>query len=366
MQRSRWFLSIVFFALSGWAQAQILIGQTVGVSGTVAATVKESMLGASLAIDAVNASGGVGGQRIEVRTLDDAFDTARTLANATTLIEQDQVLALFMTRGTPHTQGLFELLIRSGTPLVGPSTGAMVMHQPVQPMVFNVRAPYQHEAAKAIDHLVLVGQKRIALVSVNDGFGDDALAGALAALQRHQLQPAVAAKFDRTKPDFAPIVPQVLKADAQAVLLIGSGTAVVKGVQQLRAGGSNAQVVTLSNNASGGFVKLLGAHAHGVIVTQVFPASLFYGLVKDANALARARGLDAVSPAMLEGYAAARVLIEGLRRASPKPTRDKLVAALNGLRLDLGGLDLAFSKTDHTGLDFADLSIIGADGRFRR
>ena len=35
-------------------------------------------------------------------------------------------------------------------------------------------------------------------------------------------------------------------------------------------------------------------------------------------------------------------------------------------RFDLGGLELSYSATDHTGLDYADLSIIGADGRFRR
>ena len=70
---------------------------------------------------------------------------------------------------------------------------------------------------------------------------------------------------------------------------------------------------------------------------------------------------------MLEGFAAAKVLVEGLRRASPKPTRDKLVTALESLRkLDLGGLTIGYSPTDHTGLEFADLSIIGPDGRFRR
>ncbi len=79
-----------------------------------------------------------------------------------------------------------------------------------------------------------------------------------------------------------------------------------------------------------------------------------------------AKGIKELTPAMIEGFAAAKVLVEALRRASPNPTREKLVAALNGLRMDLGGLELAYSPTDHTGLDFADLSIIAQDGRFRR
>jgi ABC-type branched-subunit amino acid transport system substrate-binding protein len=70
---------------------------------------------------------------------------------------------------------------------------------------------------------------------------------------------------------------------------------------------------------------------------------------------------------MLEGFTAARVLVEGLRRAGPKPTRASLVTALEGMRkFDIGGLEVGYGPDDHTGLDFADLSIIGQDGKFKR
>jgi branched-chain amino acid transport system substrate-binding protein len=91
--------------------------------------------------------------------------------------------------------------------------------------------------------------------------------------------------------------------------------------RQLRAAGSTAQVATLSNNASG-FVKSLGDNARGVIVTQVFPyeRSSPSRMVKEAQELAKAKGLPEVTPAMLEGFAAAKVLVEGLRRAGQNPT----------------------------------------------
>ena len=70
---------------------------------------------------------------------------------------------------------------------------------------------------------------------------------------------------------------------------------------------------------------------------------------------------------MMEGFAGAKVVVEGLRRAGPKPTPQKLRDALEGLsRYDLGGLTVSYSPGNHTGLDFADLSIIDASGRFRR
>ena len=74
-----------------------------------------------------------------------------------------------------------------------------------------------------------------------------------------------------------------------------------------------------------------------------------------------------VTPAMLEGYAGAKVLVEGLRRAGNNPSRASLQQALNGMRkVDIGGLEVSFSESDHTGLDFADLSIIGLSGKFVR
>ncbi len=66
-------------------------------------------------------------------------------------------------------------------------------------------------------------------------------------------------------------MPKITAADPQAVLFIGSGQAIVDGMKALRATGSRAQMVTLSNNASSGFIKDLGDLAHGVVVSQVFP-----------------------------------------------------------------------------------------------
>lgn len=347
--------------------AQILIGQTAGFTGTVAAGVKETTDGAKLFIDSINAKGGVGGQQIELISMDDKFDPKLSAENAKVLIEEKNVVALFLNRGTPHSQAIIPLLNKHAVPLIAPSTGAMVLHQPVQKHVFNVRATYQREAEKAVVHLATIGITKIALVYVDDSFGNDGLAGAQKGMAEAKLEAVALEKFDRAKPDFSKIGPTVAKSGAQAALLIGSGAAVVDGVKAIREAGSNCQIVTLSNNASGGFIKSLGANARGVIVSQVFPQSFNYMLVKEASDMARAKGLPEPSPAALEGFAGAKVLVEALRRAGNKPTRAKIQAALETFsKFDLGGLEVSFSPADHTGLNFSDLSIITADGRFRR
>ena len=371
LRRTLFTALLLLAGLCGAAQAQIRIGQTAGFSGAAASGVKEATDGARLYLDAVNSHGGIAGQKIELVSLDDQFDPKLAADNAKALIAKG-VLALFLTRGTPHNQAILPLLASAGIALVGPSTGAMLLHEPVNPWVFNVRATYQREAERAVKHLMQIGVQRIAIVQVADSFGEDAVLGALRGFGS-TVKPVVYEKYDRSKPDFTPITPLILAADAQAVLVIGSGTTAADAMKALRAAGSKAQLLTLSNNASSGFVKSLGDVARGVIVSQVLPPerSLATPMVKEAHDLARAIGSTApeITPALLEGYASAKVLVEGLRRAAAKRdlSRAGLQKALEGIsRFDLGGLELSYSPTDHTGLDYADLSIISVDGRFRR
>jgi branched-chain amino acid transport system substrate-binding protein len=363
-------VAVLLLSASATVHAQILIGQTAGFTGSVAAGVKETADGAKLYLNAVNAKGGVNGQKIELLSLDDKFDPKLAAENARILIEEKNVVAMFLTRGTPHTEAILPLLDKNGVTLIAPSTGAMVLHQPIKKHVFNVRATYQREAEKAVLHLSTLGIKRIAVVQTDDSFGTDATIGALKGLTQAGLVAVVNEKFDRTKPDFSTIIPKIVAADTQAVIMIASGSAVASGLTSLRAAGSGAQLVTLSNNASSGFVKSLGDHGRGVVVTQVFPneRAISYGFIKEAQDLARdSKENTVLSPAMLEGFAAAKVLVEALRRSGPGVTRAKIQTALENMKkFDLGGLAISYGLDDHTGLDFADLSIIGTDGQFKR
>jgi len=363
-----WFaaLSASLFATSV-AHADFTIGQTAGHSGQVAASVGEATRGARMYFDIVNASGGINGQKINLVSLDDKFDPKIAATNAKQLIDQG-VISLFLNRGTPHTQEIMPLLTEYKVPLVGPSTGAMVLHKPVHPWLFNVRATYQREAERAIEHLSLIGMERIAIVQVNDSFGDDAVQGAMAGLTKTNKKPVLHEKYDRAKPDFSTIVPKLVEKQAQAVMFIGSGTAVVQGMKAVRDAGSTAQLVTLSNNASLGFIKDLGPVGYGVIVSQVFPyeRSIAKPIIKEISEAAQKAGVD-LTPTVVEGYVSAKVLVEGLKRAGKTPTRQSLRDALEAMgRYDLGGIELGYGPKDHSGLDYVDLAIIDQNGKFRR
>ncbi len=351
------------------AQAQIRIGQTAGFTGVVAGPVKEISSGATLYLDHVNAQGGVNGQKIELISMDDKYDAKVAVENARKLIVEKKVIALFLNRGTPPTEAVLPLLEEYQLPLIGPSTGALVLHQPFKRWVYNVRAPYRREGERAVQLLASMGMSKIALIQVNDSFGNDGAAGALSGFAKSGLQPVFNEKFELAQPDFAPIVKKVLATQPQSIIVVGSTPAIAKFMPMIRDAGSRAQIISLSNNATSGFIKALGTHARGTIVTQVFPGerSLAVPMVKELNELAAKKNITEVSPAMLEGFAAAKVLVEGLRRAGREPTSASLARALDGLAdFDLGGVKLSFSPTDHTGLDFSDLSIINGAGKFTR
>jgi ABC-type branched-subunit amino acid transport system substrate-binding protein len=184
--------------------------------------------------------------------------------------------------------------------------------------------------------------------------------------------PAMVQAVDREKPDYAPLIPKLSELKPLGVIIIASPSSVIAGVRAMRAAGLQATVATLSNNAAGGFITGLGNGAGTVIVSQVFPSErrLAVPMIAEASRLAAAQKVSQLTPAMIEGFAAAKVLVAGLRRAERENkviTRLSLKRGLESLdRFDIGGLEISYSSTDHTGLDFADLSIIGADGTFRR
>lgn len=360
-----WYMSALAAA---HADDKILIGQTAGFSGPVGPVVKEMTDGARAYIDYVNQHGGVGGKQIELVSLDDKFDPKIAGSNCKTLVDERKVFALFLTRGTPHTEACLGAIKGAGVPLIAPSTGAEVFHEPVNPGVFNVRAKYQSEVIEGVRHFATTGAARIALVHVDDSFGQDVLKGFHKGLDAHKLQPAALIKFDRAKMDVDATVAAALAAQPQAVIIAGSAVAVSGFVHGVRKAGSFMQIMTLSNNAATSFITQLGPHAPGIIVSQITPAptSRSTPLGTELAKLAAAAGIEA-SYAAMEGFTAAKVLVEGLRRAGAAPNRARFVSALESIRQwDMGGMAISYSPSDHTGATFVELSIINSLGRFIR
>lgn len=346
----------------------ILIGQTVGLTGAVAAPVKEMNEGNKAYIDQINKQGGVHGRKIEIRTLDDEFNPALTVTNAETLIKKDRVFALFQGRGTVHTQRILPLLEANHIPLLAPGSGAALFHQPVHPLVFNIRAKYQDEVRRAVDHFNTVGIKAISLLYVSDAAGEDGLEGFTKAMEAHKLTPAAISKFARVNPDVQAAATEVIQHKPAALIIVGSSKDTIAVIKAIREHGGSMQIMTMSNNSSDAFVKNLGPAGTGVIVSQVTPAPdlMTTRLGQEFGLAAKASGAT-VSYTAMEGFINAKVLVEALRRAGRNLTREGFIRALESMqRVELGGMLINYSDTDHSGSEFVELTMIGRNGKFVR
>jgi ABC-type branched-subunit amino acid transport system substrate-binding protein len=363
-------------ALAGSAHAEpgvtassIVIGQSAGFTGSVAGTVKELTGGAKLYFDAVNAKGGIHGRKIVLESMDDGFDPKRSPEVFKKLIEEKNVFAMFLSRGTPTNEAAYPVLEAAKVPLVGPSTGAMSMYSPPRKYLFPVRASYHSETAKIVPQLVNMGINRIAILYVEDSFGKDGLAGVLQAMKNANLTPVAVASHPRGATKLDESVAAIAKTEPQAVIMITVLDAGVAFVKQMKKAGRNPMFITLSNNSSNAFIQGLGEDGWGVAVSQVspYPFSGAVPITKEFLELARASKDIAPSYSAIEGFIAAKVLVEGLRRAGKQPTRDKLIAGLESMdRFDLGGVDVSYGPNNRSGTSYIDITIIGKTGKFVR
>ncbi|WP_188396832.1 ABC transporter substrate-binding protein [Oxalicibacterium flavum] len=357
-------------AEDGVSDGAILIGQTIGVTGPLAGTVKEMNEGAQAYFAHVNKQGGIHGRRIELRTLDDQDVPEKAAANARTLIESEKVFALFQSRGTPQTLAILPEIGVRKVPLIAPSTGAESLHVPLNRLVFNVRAKYQDEVIKAIEHFNTLGMKSIGLLTYeqDDALGIDGVNGFNKGMTQFKLTPAVIEIFPRVKPDVDAVAKKLIAANPTALIIVSSGVNTVNVIKAIRAGGGRMQIMTLSNNASQDFIQSLGKDAAGVMVSQITPppTSSVTGLGKEFQSVAKTSGMT-VSYAAMEGFISAKVLVEGLRRSGRNLTREGLIRAMEGMqRVDIGGVMISYGERDHSGSDFVELTLIGKDGRYVR
>jgi branched-chain amino acid transport system substrate-binding protein len=350
----------------------IVIGQTAGFTGQVAAQVKEMTAAARAYFEYVNKRGGVNGRRIVLKSLDDGYDAKRAADNARKLIVEDGVFALALTRGTPPSEAVIPVVNELKVPLIGPATGSQSLHEPFSRYVFNVRAKYRDEAVRLIDHLATVHVGRIAVLYQDNSFGKDGLVGFEEGLRKNKLKAVAVVPLDTSKPEnVAAAVDKIAAADPEAVAIAGPLKQTAEFIRAIKSRGVAAQCLVLSNLSSDAFVTELGDAAHGVIVTQIVPYPWNAGLPLGrelAAAIRESPELGAVvSYTAMEGLVYAKVLVEGLRRAGKGPTRESFVQALEALRgHDLGGLTVTYGPRDHAGSSYIDITMIGRDRTFRR
>lgn len=343
----------------------ILIGQSAAFSGTPADEVKQATEGAQLYFAGVNNRGGINGRKIELVSMDDGFEPKRTVENTRKLIQEKQVFALFLYRGTPTTEAVLPLIEQAKIPLVAPVSGATSLHQPMQRYLFNVRAKYRDEVARTVEQISSMGMQKLAVVYSNDSFGKDAVEGLKAAVKARKLPEPVYASYERNTTAVEPAVAAIIKANPQAVLMFCTAKPCDTFIRQYRQAGGFQPLFALSNVSSQVFLSGLGPLSRGLGISQVFPnpRNITLPIAKEFHAALQGHTEVSDSYPTFEGFISAKVLTEGLRRAGRSPTRESLVSGLEGMKsADMGGFDVNYGPNSRDGSSFIELTVIGRNG----
>lgn len=354
-------------ALPALAQADrpLVLGQSAATTGPAAQLGIQMHHGAKLFFDQYNAAGG--GRPVEIRLLDDGYEPDRCRANTEQLIK-DEVFALFGYVGTPTSLAALPLVNAARIPFFGPFTGAEALRDPLSKWVFHVRASYYDETALIVRQLTSLGLKKIAVFRQNDSYGQAGLDGVVRALGPLSLTPVAVGTVERNTVDVAASVKAIVPAMPNAVVQISAYKSCAAFIREARKAGYGGTFYNVSFVGTRALQDELKAEARGVMVTQVMPHpfSTTTGIAREyLEAVQRGGGTPNYSS--MEGYVAAKVFAEALRRAGRTVTRETLVSSLESLqRLELGGFSVSFGPRDHTGSQFVELTMLTEDGKVRR
>lgn len=353
---------------AGGSDARIVLGQSAPFSGPAAQLGVQFHLGAQMVFEAVNERGGVNGRRIELRRLDDGYEPERCAANTRQLL-RDDVFALFGYIGTPTSLAALPLATDAKVPFFAPFTGAQALRDPFNRYAVHVRASYNDETAAIVKQLTGIGIRRIAVFYQNDSYGQAGLSGVQLALKTSDLEPVATGTVERNSTDVDAALKAIMPARPEAIVQISAYKSCATFIRRARQMGFAGNFYNVSFVGTQALMDELGAMAKGVVVSQVmpFPYSPVSPIASDFLAALKGRAGMQPNYSAMEGFVAARVFVEALRRAGNAPTRENFINAVQGMRdVQLGGFSVDYGPRKNTGSRFVELTLLTENGRVRR
>jgi ABC-type branched-subunit amino acid transport system substrate-binding protein len=350
-------------AVRGITDREIRFGIAAPFSGSARELGRQMKLGIETAFNRVNDAGGVDGRMLKLYAADDGYEPSRTADAMKQLYEKDQVFGIVGNVGTPTAVVAIPYALERKMLFFGAFTGSGVLrNDPPDRYVFNYRASYAEETDAVVRYLVKmrkISPRQIAVFAQQDSYGDSGFQGVAKAFRAMGANDGailrLGYKRNTVEVDEAIATLKAQKTPIKAVVMVGTYRACAKFIEKSKEvvpGLTYTNVSFVGSTALADELMLLGPkYATGVIVTQVVPAVSGYSSVvlEYKNALAKYFPGEAADYVSLEGYVAASVLIQGLRKAGPQLDTEKLVDTLEAMReLDLGlGTKLGYGRAEH-------------------
>lgn len=354
------------------AQAgQVVVGQVGPMSGLEANQGRAYAAGMQLLFASVNKAGGVNGHTFTLVRKDDGGRPEDTVSATKQMLTEDKPLVLAGYFGNRNVSDLVSsgLLEKDKIALVGYRSAEI---RAETPLLYNVRASLRDEINKLTEHLATIGITRLGLFYEDGPGAAPLIAVAEEAAKKANATIIAKASYPAGTARVSPAIDTFTKIAPQAILMVSSGAAAAGFIEQYRAAGGGAQLFAHSGADVEQLSKRLAEEQmQGVAIAQVTPSpyKISSKLAKDfTDAVAKTDKLEVpVSYAMMEGYIAAKVIVEAVRRQGARPTREGMAATLDAMEnYNLGGYVVGFKPGMRSGSKFVELSIISGAGKIRQ
>src|SRR3979411_2460184 len=269
---------------TAFAADPIKIGLVAALSGPSAKSGEGITRGLTIAIDEINARGGVlGGRMLELVRRDDESNPAQGQTAARELIDKEGVSILDGGIDSPVSQAIVPLVNAAEVPFMGVWAAATnVTRNGANPnYVFRVSAVDVLVDRALIKHaMASFGAKTPGLMLVNNGWGESNLGGLTAAAEAAGIKLAGSEKFEDKDVDMTPQLQRLREAGADTVILVGNAAPGAQVVKSLQKSAWTGPVVSHWGISGVSFPELAGSWAGKVHFVQTYS---FFGPQNDAG-----------------------------------------------------------------------------------
>ncbi|HEY9530696.1 MAG TPA: ABC transporter substrate-binding protein [Burkholderiales bacterium] len=266
-------LAILCFAASAaWAQT-IKIGLVTALSGQSARAGEAITRGLSVAIDEINAGGGVLGRKLELVRRDDEATPAKGVIAARELLFREKVTVLFGGLDTPVSLAIVPIVNDQKIPFMGPwAAGTPITKNGAKDnYVFRVSAVDEIVNKAMLQYSQKVfNAKNCGMILVNNPWGESNEKGLIAALGAKGMKPAGIEKFEGNDVDVVPQLTRLKNAGADCLFLVGNVGPSAQVVKSLDRMGWKPPIVSHWGPAGGRFTELAGPSAKEVHFVQTY------------------------------------------------------------------------------------------------
>ena len=362
------FTALQTVTLPTHAADAIVVGRSLALSGPLKGYGEAKRDGGDAYINKINSTGGVGGRKIELVTLDDMYTPATTVENLKKINAERNPTAFLGLFGVPTVAAALPVLLELKIPAVGLTSGTDALRTPLNRYAFPVRASYAEEARKLVNHVKTVNISKVSVIYTTNPFGESVKNTLLAALKDAGIN-AKTYRVDPTGADAVDAARLTNTDEPQAIFMTMLSQAAVPVLTEIKKTSFRGALYTFSPVDTSAITKQLGEKANGLAITQVVPIPNGVRVKIVSEYVQALTDLGRGTPSFygLEAFIEAKVLVEGLKRAGANPTPAALVKSLETLRdLDLGGYYVTYKPDAHTGSLFVEVNVINSLGEVKR